>query len=184
MGKCMFMNAGGADPSLGMTGAAAGESPVVSAVDADGKPTAWEPVTLAKADGSNVSSADSATWQANTRTLPGVKVYGKADANGVIQAYTDAACTQQATYLLAMRLFENGNALLIYSDKTYQCVGFRESPSGPGVKTVAVFFRAEHVADESGKLSLFTETAVMDLLGSMSGEVDPIIITTLTLGGA
>lgn len=176
---------GEADLSLGMTGAAAGEVPVVSAVDADGKPTAWEPVKLAKADGSNVNADNAATWQANTRTLPGQKVYAKADANGNILAYYDAACTQPITYLAAMGLVDTGNALLIYGYKTYQCVGFREDPSVPGIGSIAVFFRAEHVVDELGNVSLLTETAVLSVMPYLTGEVPaPITITTLTLGGS
>lgn len=39
-------NSAGADLSLGMTGAAVGQTVKITAVDADGVPTAWEPVDL------------------------------------------------------------------------------------------------------------------------------------------
>lgn len=176
---------GKTDTSLGLTGAAAGEAPVVSAVDEGGKPTAWKPVKLAKADGSNVSAADGDTWRTNLQCLPGVKIYGKADDSGNILAYTDAACTQEVTYLPLMGMVETGNVLLIYDHKTYQCVGFRESSAVQGVDSVAVFFRAEHVADDNGSLSLLTETAVMDIWAYLSGDAPaPITITTLTLGSS
>lgn len=72
------------DVSLGLSGASAGQSPVVKTVDGNGKPTAWEAAVLAKADGSNVPTSSSVkdTWRTRIAALPGVKVYGKADVNG------------------------------------------------------------------------------------------------------
>ena len=168
-----------AAPSIGLTGAAVGQAPTVKTIDEQGKPTEWEPATLAKADGSNIPSGMKDTFRTNIATLPGVKVYGKADANGKIMAYTDAACTQQATYIEMMGLFEYGNALLIYDHKTYQCVGFEEAASmqGSGYYIVAVFFRSEIATDSSGAI-LKVETAKLNIQDYMAGEIDaPITIT-------
>ena len=44
---------GGTDLSLGLTGAAVGQIAKISAVDADGKPTAWEPANLPAGGGDN-----------------------------------------------------------------------------------------------------------------------------------
>lgn len=41
---------GGTDPSLGITGATVGQIAKITAVDTDGKPTAWEPVDAAGAE--------------------------------------------------------------------------------------------------------------------------------------
>lgn len=172
----------GSDVSLGLSGASAGQSPVVKAVDGDGKPTAWEAAVLAKADGSNIPSSTSAmdAWRTSIAALPGVKVYGKADANGKIKAYTDAACTEEATYVLALGLADYGNALLIYDHKTYQCVGFEELASRPGYGEyiVAVFFRSEITTDSAGAAMLKVETAKLNILDYLSGTINaPITIT-------
>ena len=170
----------GSDVSLGLSGASAGQSPVVKAVDGNGKPTAWEAAVLAKADGSNVPTSAMDAWRTRIAALPGEKVYGKADANGKIFAYTDAACTEEATYLLAFGLAEYGNALLIYDHKTYQCVGFEEPASmlGSGQYIVAVFFRSEITTDSAGAAVLKVETAKLNIMGYLMGEVNaPITIT-------
>ena len=170
----------GSDVSLGLSGASAGQSPVVKAVDGEGKPTAWEAAALAKADGSNVPTSAMDAWRTSIAALPGVKVYGKADANGKIKAYTDAACTQEATYLVPMALNDYGNALLIYDHKTYQCVGFEEPASmqGTGNYYVVVFSRTDVRKNAAGATVLTAETARMNILDYMSGTVDaPITIT-------
>lgn len=170
----------GSDISLGLSGASAGQSPVVKAVDGNGKPTAWEAAVLAKADGSNVPTSAMDAWRTRIAALPGVKVYGKADANGKIKAYTDAACTEEATYLLALGLADYGNALLIYDHKTYQCVGFEELASRPGSGEyiVAVFFRSEITTDSVGAAVLKVETAKLNILDYLMGAVNaPITIT-------
>lgn len=168
---------GGADLSLGLAGASNGQSPIIKAVDSDGKPTEWEAAALAKADGSNVSSDARDTWRTNIAALPGIKVYGKANAKGKIMAYTDAACTQAANYVVALGLNDYGNALLIYDHKTYQCVGFSELPSSPGAFVVAHFSRAE-IATADNTPVYHVEHAVLDVLGYSSGTIDaPIKIT-------
>lgn len=169
------------DASFDITGASTGQSPIINAVDAAGKPTAWGAAVLAKADGSNIptDSGVMGTWRDKIAALPGVKVYGKADANGKIMAYTDAACTKEVGVSEAMGLVEYGNALLIYDHKTYQCVGFEEPASmqGSGYYLVAVFFRSEIVADSSGAI-LKVETAKLNIMDYMSSVVNaPIIIT-------
>ena len=168
----------GSDISLGLSGASAGQSPVVKTVDGEGKPTAWEAAALAKADGSNVPTSAMDAWRTSIAALPGVKVYGKADANGKIKAYTDAACTEEATYVLALGLADYGNALLIYDHKTYQCVGFEELASMQGAYAVAVFFRSEITKDSAGAAVLKVETAKLNILDYLSGAVNaPITIT-------
>ena len=47
LGKVTGGSGGGVDIDLGMTGAAVGQIAKISAVDANGKPTAWEPVDMA-----------------------------------------------------------------------------------------------------------------------------------------
>lgn len=47
---------GGSDPSLGITGAQVGQIAKITAVDTDGKPTAWEPVDMPTGGGSE-------TWE-------------------------------------------------------------------------------------------------------------------------
>lgn len=168
-----------AAPSLGLTGAAVGQAPTVKTIDEQGNPTEWEPAMLAKVDGSNIPSNSMDTWRTRIAALPGVKVYGKADANGKIKAYTDAACTQEATYLVMLGLNDYGNALLIYDHKTYQCVGFEEPPSmqGSGAYVVAVFFRSE-IATDSASAVLKVETAKLNVLDYLAGAINaPITIT-------
>ena len=168
------------DASFDITGASTGQSPIINAVDADGKPTAWGAAVLAKADGSNIPSNMKDTFRTSIAALPGVKVYGKADANGKIMAYTDAACTQAVGVSDALGLVEYGNALLIYDHKTYQCVGFEEAASmqGSGYYTVAVFFRSEIVTDSAGAAVLKVETAKLNVMDYMSSAISaPIIIT-------
>lgn len=162
------------------SGAAVGQAPTVKTIDEQGKPTEWEPATLAKADGSNIPSDAMGTWRKKIAALPGVKVYGKADANGKIMAYTDAACTQEANYVVAIGLIDYGNALLIYDHKTYQCVGFEEPASmqGSGLYAVAVFFRSEIATDSAGAAVLKVETAKMNVLDYLAGAINaPITIT-------
>ena len=168
---------GGADLSLGLAGVSKWQSPIIKAVDSDGKPTEWEAAALAKADGSNVPTDARDTWRTRIAALPGMKVYGKADANGKIMAYTDAACTQAATYTVALGLQEYGNALLIYDHKTYQCVGFSEYPPIPGAFIVAHFSRSEIVTTDNTSV-YHVEHAVLDIMGYLSGTIDaPIKIT-------
>lgn len=169
---------GGSDLSLGITGASTGQSPIINTVDADGKPTAWGAALLAKADGSNIPTNAMNTWRTSIAALPGVKVYGKADADGKIKAYTDAACTQEATILMAMGLSDYGNALLIYDHKTYQCVGFEELASMQGAYAVTVFFRSEIATDSAGAAVLKVETAKLNVMDYLSGAANaPITIT-------
>lgn len=173
----------GSDISLGLSGASAGQSPVVKTVDGDGKPTVWEAAALARVSGSNMAGLSMEaqdTWRTYIAALPGMKVYGKADANGKIMAYTDAACTQEANYMVAMGLNDYGNALLIYDHKTYQCIGFEEPASmqGSGAYIVAVLFRSEITTDSTGAAVLKVETAKLDILSYLSGAVNaPITIT-------
>lgn len=140
----------------------------------------WEAVVLAKADGSNVPTDASVqdTWRTGIGALSGLKVYGKADANGKIMAYTDTACTQEATVSAASAISKYGNALLIYGHKTYQCVGFEESASVPGYYLTAVLFRSEITTDSAGATVLKIETAKLNLLDYLSGAINaPITIT-------
>lgn len=170
---------GGADLSLGLAGASKGQSPIIKTVDGDGKPTEWEAAALAKADGSNIPNSLNVqdTWRDRIAALPGVKVYGKADANGKIMAYTDAACTQDANFTVALSLQDYGNALLIYNHKTYQCVGFSELSSSPGAFVVAHFSRAEIVTADNTPV-YHVEHVVFDLMNYLSGTIDaPIKIT-------
>ena len=168
-----------AAPSLGLTGAAVGQAPTVKTIDEQGNPTEWEPAMLAKVDGSNIPSNSMDTWRTRIAALPGVKVYGKADANGKIKAYTDAACTQEATYLAQIALVDYGNALLIYDHKTYQCVGFEEPAymQGSGNYVVAVFFRSE-IDTDSASAVLKVETAKLNVIDYIAGAINaPITIT-------
>lgn len=169
---------GGSDLSLGITGASTGQSPIINAVDTDGKPTAWGTAVLAKADGSNIPTGAMAAWRTRIAALPGVKVYGKADANGKIKAYADAACTEEAGYLIPLGIADYGNALLIYDHKTYQCVGFEEPASMQGSYIVVVFFRSEIATDSAGTAVLKVETAKLNVIDYISGSIDaPITIT-------
>ena len=166
--------------SLGLSGASAGQSPAVKTVDGNGKPTAWEAAVLAKADGSNVPFSISVqnTWQTRIAALPGIKVYGKVNANGKIMAYIDAACTQETTVLTASAISNYGNALLIYDHKTYQCVGFEESASVPGYYLTAVLSRSEIATDSAGVTVLKVETAKLNILDYLSDAINaPITIT-------
>lgn len=52
---------GAADPSLGITGATVGQIAKITAVDTDGKPTAWSPVDMAGGDLSWIEVADITT---------------------------------------------------------------------------------------------------------------------------
>lgn len=171
----------GSDVSLGLSGASAGQSPVVKAVDGGGKPTAWEAAALARVSGSNMvglTTKAQDSWRTSIAALPGMKVYGKADANGKIMAYFDAACTQEANYILATGLNDYGNALLIYDHKTYQCVGFEEIASIQGAYLAAVFFRSEITTDSTGAAVLKVETAKLNIIDYLSGAVNaPITIT-------
>lgn len=176
------MEAGGSDLSLGINGASTGQSPIINTVDADGKPTAWGTAMLAKADGSNIpQNLDTMnTWRTNIAALPGVKIYGKADADGKIKAYTDAACTQEVVMVTGMALVDYGNALLIYDHRTYQCVGFEEPASmqGSGNYVVTVFFRSEIATDSAGAAVLKVETAKLNVIDYLSGAINaPITIT-------
>lgn len=166
--------------SLGITGASTGQSPIINTVDADGKPMVWEAAVLAKADGSNIIIDAMDTWRTRIAALPGVKVYGKADADGKIKAYIDADCTQEVEMATILALADYGNALLIYDHKTYQCVGFEEPASmqGSGNYLVAVFFRSEITTDSAGVAVLKVETAKLNIIEYLSGAINaPIIIT-------
>lgn len=180
-------NGGGADLSLGLAGASKGQSPIIKTMDSDGKPTAWEAAVLAKADGSNVPTSAMDAWRTSIAALPGVKVYGKADANGKIKAYTDAACTQAIdSYIYAMKINDYGNALLIYDHKTYQCVGFEEPASmqGTGNYSVVVFSRTDVQKNARGATVFTAETARMNILDYLAGTIDaPIMIETYTVTG-
>ena len=170
---------GGADLSLGLAGASKWQSPIIKTVDSDGKPTEWEAAVLAKADGSNISVDASAqdTWRTRIAALPGIKVYGKADANGKIMAYEDSACTLTVGTPTAIQLHDYGNALLIYDHKTYQCVGFSDATSFPGTFMVAHFSRAEIVTADNASV-YHVEHAVLDVMSYLSGVIDaPIKIT-------
>lgn len=168
----------GSDITLGLTGAAVGQAPTVKTIDEQGKPTEWEPATLAKADGSNIPSNAMDTWRTRIAALPGIKVYGKMDANGKIKAYIDAACTEEATIITTLGLADYGNALLIYDHKTYQCVGFEEVASSPGFYLVTVFFRSEIATDSAGAAVLKVETAKLNIMDYLSGVINaPITIT-------
>lgn len=172
----------GSDISLGLSGVSAGEAPVVKTVDGDGEPTAWEAAALAKADGSNVPTSAMDTWRSAIAALPGVKVYGKADADGKIMAYTDAACTQEATYLVPMAISDYGNALLIHDHKTYQCAGFEELASMQGFYGIVVFSRTDVQKNAAGNTVFTAETARMNIVDYMSGTVDaPITIETYSV---
>lgn len=174
------VSGGGTDESLGITGASTGQSPIINTIDENGAPTAWETAVLAKADGSNIPTGAMDTWRTKIAALPGTKIYGKADADGNIKAYTDAACTQEVSMVTAIALVDYGNALLIYDHKTYQCVGFEEPPSmqGSGTYAVTVFFRSEIATDSAGAAVLKVETAKLNIMDYLSGAINaPIIIT-------
>lgn len=143
--------------------------------------TAWNGKAAGKHATQHWANGSDPIAPANIGALPGVKVYGKADANGKIMAYTDAACTQEATIAVASGLNDYGNALLIYDHKTYQCVGFSEEPNMAGAYIVAHFARSEIVTVD-GAAVLNTEHAVLDIMGYLAGTVDaPITITTKSI---
>lgn len=174
----------GSDISLGLSGASTGQSPVIKTVDGDGKPAAWEAAMLAKADGSNIPTSARDTWRTAIAALPGVKVYGKADASGKIKAYADAACTQEMdSYLYGMEISDYGNALLIYDHKTYQCAGFEEPEAmqGSGFYIVVVFSRTDVRKNAAGATVFTAETARFDIMDYLAGAIDaPITIETYT----
>lgn len=164
---------GTADISLGIIGASAGNGVIAKSVDADGKPTEWESVKLAKSNGSNLSDAE--TWRTNIAALPGKKIYCK-DSDGKILAYMDKKCTLEANYTAAMALADFGNSLLIYGNKTYQCSGFESPASAPGALIVAVYFRVELTSSGAVK----TEVAKFNPMDYLSGTIpSPVTITEL-----
>lgn len=165
---------GGTNESLGISGASVGQAALVKSVDETGKPTEWEPAALAKADGSNIpSSADiKAKWRSTLQTLPGIILYGK-DSDGKILVYTDAACTQAATYLVGMDIADLKNALFVYNHNTYQCVGLQEAAGMPGTYAIPVFARTEVL-----KTEVIVESIVCDVLGFLGGSVSaPAILS-------
>lgn len=165
---------GGTNESLGISGASVGQAALVKSVDETGKPTEWEPAALAKADGSNIpSSADiKAKWRSTLQTLPGIILYGK-DSDGKILVYTDAACTQAATYLVGMDIADLKNALFVYNRNTYQCVGLQEVAGMPGTYAIPVFARTEVL-----KTEVIVESIVCDVLGFLGGSVSaPAILS-------
>lgn len=162
------------DISLGISGAAVGQAALVKSIDETGKPTKWEPATLAKADGSNISDNTTieANWRSKLRTLPGIILYGK-DSDGKILVYFDAACTQDANYTAAMSIADLKNALFVYNYNTYQCVGLKETAGMPGTYTVPVFARTEVSATE-----VTVESVVCDIMGYLAGSVSaPAILS-------
>lgn len=151
-----------------------GDGIVIKSVDADGKPTEWESVKLAKSDGTNLSNPDA--WRTSIAALPGQKIYCK-DSGEKILAYTDKECTLEANYTSAMALSDFGNSLLIYGNKTYQCTGFESPASAPGALVVAVFFRAE--LTDSGEVRF--EVAKFNPMDYLSGIISaPVTIAELT----
>lgn len=165
---------GGTNESLGISGASVGQAALVKSVDETGKPIEWEPAALAKADGSNIpSSADiKAKWRSTLQTLPGIILYGK-DSDGKILVYTDAACTQAATYLVGMDIADFKNALFVYNHNTYQCVGLQEVAGMPGTYAIPVFARTEVL-----KTEVIVESIVCDVMGFLSGSVSaPAILS-------
>lgn len=164
---------GTADISLGIIGASVGNGVIAKAVDADGKPTEWESVKLAKSDGTNLSNTEA--WLEYLGALPGKKIYCK-DSDGKILAYMDKKCTQEANYIAAMSLADSGNSLLIYGNKTYQCTGFESPASAPGALVVAVYFRAELISSGAVK----TEVAKFNPMDYLAGTISsPVTITEL-----
>lgn len=165
---------GGTNESLGISGASVGQAALVKSVDETGKPIEWEPAALAKADGSNIpSSADiKAKWRSTLQTLPGIILYGK-DSDGKILVYTDAACTQAATYLVGMDIADLKNALFVYNHNTYQCVGLQEVAGMPGTYAIPVFARTEVL-----KTEVIVESIVCDVMGFLGGSVSaPAILS-------
>lgn len=162
-----------AAPALGLTDAAVGQAATVKSVDANGKPTAWEPATLAKADGSNIPPdlTVGAAWRSRLRTIPGVILYGKDDSRKIM-VYTDEAYTQEADYTTVIGISELKNALFVYNNATYQCVGLQQSAS-TAAYIVPVFARAEVTASE-----VVVESVVCDIMGFLAGSVSaPAILS-------
>lgn len=162
------------DISLGISGASVGQAALVKSIDETGKPTEWEPTTLAKADGSNIPDKDAikATWRSTLRTLPGIILYGK-DSDGKILVYFDEACTQVVNYTAAMSISDLKNALFVYNHNTYQCVGLRETAGMSGTYVVPVFARMEVSTTE-----VVVESVVCDILGYLAGSVSaPAILS-------
>lgn len=162
------------DISLGISGASVGQAALVKSVDETGKPTKWEPIVLAKADGSNIPSDTDieAKWRSSLRTLPGIILYGK-NADGKIMMYTDAECTQDANYTVAMSIADLKNALFVYNHNTYQCVGLQEAAGMSGAYIVPVFARTEVLETE-----VIIESIVCDVMGFLSGSVSaPAILS-------
>lgn len=159
------------------SGAAVGQAATVKSIDSDGKPTAWEPATLVKADGSNIPADDNIKtgWRSTLRTLPGIILYGK-DDGGKIMVYTDAACTQEANYIVGMSIRDLKNALFVYNYSTYQCVGLQKTAANADVYIVPVFARTEVTASE-----VVVESVVCDVMGYRFGAVSaPAILSKQT----
>lgn len=159
------------------SGAAVGQAAVVKEVDADGKPTQWEPAALAKADGSNIPTDLNTTagWRSKLRTLPGIILYGKDDGEKIM-VYTDAACTQKATYVVGINIRDLKNALFVYNYSTYQCVGLQKTAAHADAYIVPVFARTEVTASE-----VVVESVVCDVMGYLTGAVSaPAILSKQT----
>lgn len=159
------------------SGAAVGQAAIIKAVDADGKPTQWEPAALTKTDGSNIPTDGNTKtgWRSKLETLPGIILYGK-DDGGKIMMYTDEAYTQEATYLVAMSIAGLKNALFVYNHNTYQCVGMQSTIVSPENYVVPVFARTEVTASE-----VVVESIICDVMGFLAGSVSaPAILSKQT----
>ena len=74
-----------AAPSLGLTGAAVGQAAAVKSVDADGKPTAWEPANFGNADVFIIDcTADGTVDDSMTITLTPSKTYAEV-SNAILE---------------------------------------------------------------------------------------------------
>lgn len=163
--------------SLLSSGASVGQAAIIKAVDADGKPTQWEPAALVKADGSNIPSDGNTKvgWRSTLRTLPGIILYGK-DDGGKIMVYTDAACTQEANYIVGIDISDLGNALFVYNHNTYQCVGLQSTIVLPESYVTPVFARTEVSETE-----VIVESIACDVMGFLAGSVSaPAILSKQT----
>ena len=90
--------------------------------------------------------------------------------------YTDAACTQEANYLVGMSIRDLKNALFVYNYSTYQCVGLQKTAANAGVYIVPVFARTEVTASE-----VVVESVVCDVVGYLAGAVSaPAILSKQT----
>lgn len=166
------------------TGAVVLDSADVGAVSTSDVTTTLGTSTTKVPSEKAVSDAMNHLTPTDIGALPGVKVYGKADANGKIKAYTDAACTEEADYMVPMAINDYGNALLIYDHKNYQCVGFEKPASmqGTGNYIVVVFSRTDVQKNAAGATVFTAETARMNIMDYLSGTVDaPITIETYTV---